>query len=388
MDPGLPWNASLTGLRGFAVLLVMAFHLALPVTEGGPVGVILFFVLSGYLITRLLRAEVDATGSVDLPRFALRRARRLLPALLFAIAVTSLIAIAAGHGSASDDALLTLAYVANWARAFGDPMGLWNHAWSLAIEEQFYVIWPLVFVMVVVRLRMKPDTTVVVLLALAALSAALRATLTASGQGDRAYFGSDTRAEALLVGCALGVALACRPTISVPAWVGPAGLGAILILAVIPIPSFFWPGAMYSLAAIASCALLVGLERSRGGVAGLASRPLVWLGTRSYSLYLWHVPVILLIGPMLPASGVVRVAILAVVSLILAVVSYAYVEAPFRRHPDHRRELEGATRAGAREGDAIPRPPLGVAVTTSARVGRDGDPAVARSGTLQAGQPT
>jgi peptidoglycan/LPS O-acetylase OafA/YrhL len=327
---GLPRNASLTGLRGVAILVVVAFHLGLPVAEGGPVGVTLFFVLSGYLITRLLCSEFDATGMIDLPRFAIRRARRLLPALIFAVVVTSLIAAGAGHHSASRDGLVTLTYVAIWARAAGDGMGLWNHAWSLSIEEQFYLVWPVVFVVLSMRIRMTSDATVVILLVLAAVSAVLRGVLTNAGLDARAYFGTDTRAEALLLGCALGLALARRPSSPVPAWLGPVGLAAVLFLAVVPTRSFLWPGALYSVTAVASCALLVGLERSRGRTLGLASRPLVWLGERSYSLYLWHVPVILLIGPMLPASGV-RLAIVATVSIGLAAMSYAYVEAPFRR---------------------------------------------------------
>ena len=335
---GLPWNASLTGLRGVAILVVVAFHLGLPVAEGGPVGVTVFFVLSGYLITRLLRAEHDATGTVDLRRFAIRRARRLLPALLVAVAVTSLIAAAAGHHSASRDGLVTLTYVANWARAAGDGMGLWNHAWSLSIEEQFYLVWPLVFVLLSMRVRLTSDATVVVLVAGAAVSAVLRVALTSAGLEERAYFGSDTRAEALLLGCALGLAVAGRPSLSVPAWLGPVGLGVVLFLAVVPTRTFLWPGALYSVTAVASCALLVGLEQSRGRTLGLAGRPLVWLGQRSYSLYLWHVPVILLIGPMLPASGI-RIAIVATVSIGLAAVSYAYVEAPFRRMATGRPRL-------------------------------------------------
>ena len=342
IDPRPPWNASLAGVRGVAILLVMAYHLALPVGEGGPVGVTVFFVLSGYLITRLLVTEYDATGTVDLVRFAIRRARRLLPALLVAVAVTSVIVIVADHGSAVGDAFLTLAYVANWARASGDPMGLWNHAWSLAIEEQFYVLWPLLFVVAAVRLRLKPDAMVIVLLGTAGMSAALRATMIASGLDDRAYFGSDSRAEALLAGCVLGVALSRRPSVAVPGWVGPVAVAAVLVLALVPMRSLLWPGALYSLTTVASCVLLVGVERVRGGTHLLASRPLVWLGTRSYSLYLWHVPVILLLGPMLPADGWVRLATLTVVSVALAMVSYAYVEGPFRRRSDRPLEPVGA----------------------------------------------
>jgi peptidoglycan/LPS O-acetylase OafA/YrhL len=366
LDSALHWNASLAGLRGVAILLVVAFHLALPVGEGGPVGVTLFFVLSGYLITRLLRAEYDATGKVDLPRFAIRRARRLLPALLFAVAVTSLILMAAGNSSSFDDAILTLAYVANWARAAGDPMGLWNHAWSLAIEEQFYFIWPLAFVLVVVRLHLKPNPTIAVLLVLAAVSALLRATFMSWGMDERAYFGSDARAEALLAGCALGVALAGRPTLAVSGWVSPIGLAAVLVLAVVPTRGLLWPGALYSLTAMATCALIVGLERSRGGKLGLSSRPLVWIGTRSYSLYLWHVPVILLLGPMLPANGWIRVATLAVVSLVLAMLSYAYVESPFSRRPRQPKPLRAGPVAAREMPDASQPVPGRVAVTEAA----------------------
>jgi len=179
---------------------------------------------------------------------------------------------------------------------------------------------------------------VLLLIGLAVSSAVLRATMTASGLGERAYFGSDTRAEALLAGCALGLALAHRPSFAVPGWLGPVGLAGVLGVALVPTGSLLWPGAQYSLAAIASCALLAALDRSSGGITGLGSRPLVWLGTRSYSLYLWHVPVILLLGPMLPADGWFRIATLAVVALALAMLSYAYVEGPFRQRPERQPE--------------------------------------------------
>ena len=205
----LPWQPAITGVRGVAILLVVLFHAGAPVMSGGVVGVTLFFVLSGYLITSLLIAEHGAGGRVDLRAFVVRRARRLLPALVAVMVFVGAINAAAGAtGSVVADSALTLAYVANWARAMGDPMGMWNHAWSLSIEEQFYLVAPLAFALLV-RTRHPGSLMVIgILIGLAIGSTVLRAILIDAGaSGARIYFGTDTRADSLLVGCALA---ACR----------------------------------------------------------------------------------------------------------------------------------------------------------------------------------
>ncbi len=339
MTPSIGWRPELAGLRGLAIILVVLSHVGLPVVNGGGVGVTMFFALSGFLITSLLVAEADRTGSVDLRRFFVRRVRRLAPALLVAVTVVFVIAAAAGRASAVErNSLLAITYVANWARAQGDLMGMWNHAWSLAIEEQFYLVWPIAFLLVIRRVR--PTSALVIggLLVVAAASAILRGGLELDGaSSERLYFGSDTRAEALLLGCALACLIRRGQTVRLPRFAerlprfaGPVALLVIVVLAATDVSSRLWPGALYTLAAIATCLLILAVLTSRSWL--LASRPMVWIGERSYSLYLWHVPVVLfLIGPLDGVPPVLRIGAMVGISLALATVSYELVEQPFRR---------------------------------------------------------
>ncbi len=331
---GFGWHPSLTGIRGFAILLVLAFHMGLPLTLGGPVGVTVFFVLSGFLITSLLIREAARANAIDLRHFYARRVRRLFPALLVAVLVILGLAAAEGQiGSVAADSVLALTYASNWARATGDGMGMWNHAWSLGIEEQFYLLWPIGFI--ALRRYAAPTSWrfIAVLLALAIGSGLLRVGLLLNGaSGDRVYFGTDTRAEAILAGCALACLLA-RPQAVAPArWIGPLSIVALLGLAVFEVGPDLWPGASYSLVAVASCGLKAAAIQPRRQWLGLSSRPLVWLGERSYSLYIWHVPVILTLGvAMAGAPTLLRLGIVGVISVALAVGSYEYVERPFLR---------------------------------------------------------
>ncbi|MEP6639576.1 MAG: acyltransferase [Chloroflexota bacterium] len=332
--PAFGWLGSLAGLRGVAILLVLAFHLGLPVAGGGSVGVTAFFVLSGFLITSLLVAESTATGSVDLTSFYRRRIRRLFPALFATVGVVTLIALVAGQLEAITlDSILAITYVANWARATGQLMGVWNHTWSLAIEEQFYLVWPLAFVAL---RRLAPATSlrvIATLLGIAIASAIWRIILNANAASDaRVYFGSDTRAEALLAGCALACAVARWPSVRIPRWAGTAALLTLLAVAANPNIAAPWPGAMYSIATAATCLVIIAGLRPGRQWLGLDTRPMKWLGERSYSLYLWHVPVILFLGaPMGQLAPAVRIGALAMFSLALAILSYELVERPLRR---------------------------------------------------------
>jgi peptidoglycan/LPS O-acetylase OafA/YrhL len=325
----MPWSPPLTGLRGGAIVLVLLFHATGVLPNGGPVGVTVFFVLSGYLITGILVAQIRRTGRIDLRAFLARRARRLLPALVVVVTAVLIVTAALGHAPAVvPDSLLTLAYVSNWARAAGDGMGLWNHSWSLAIEAQFYLLWPLTLVVFGRRLVDRPMPAVVFVLALAALSALLRVGLAAGGaSADRLYFGTDTRAEALLVGCALALFESDARVRAVPRWVGPSSLIAIIALTLAPGMDHLWIGSSYSGVAIATALLILAL-RHGGPDLGLASRPLTWLGDRSYGLYLWHVPVLMVIGADATAWWWTN-ALPVAASVVLAALSYRFVERPF-----------------------------------------------------------
>jgi peptidoglycan/LPS O-acetylase OafA/YrhL len=313
---------------------VLLFHVGLPVQSGGPVGVTLFFVLSGYLITSLLIAERRETGRVNLGAFVIRRARRLLPALVAVMVLVGAISIVrGGPGPAVADSVLTLAYVANWARAMGDPMGLWNHAWSLSIEEQFYLVAPPAFTLLA-RYRHPSSWTVIgVLAGLAIGSTVVRAVLIDAGASDaRIYFGTDTRADALLVGCALAATRARWPAWQPGPWIGPAAMVTLLVVASLPMAHPLWSGSGYTIAVVASMGVVVSALRSEQRWTGLASTAMGWIGERSYSLYLVHVPVFMLSNEALGDSHpVVRVGIAVGLSVLLSVILYQYVERPFRR---------------------------------------------------------
>ncbi len=331
---GFGYYPSLTGLRGVAIALVVAFHLGLPLPGGGVVGVTLFFVLSGFLITSLIVAEITRTGHLDLVAFYVRRARRLLPPLFTIVGLFALLEAASGTlASTAGNDVLALSYVSNWARAAGDPMGLWNHTWSLAIEEQFYLVWPMVF-LVALRLGCGRSRGLVAVVAGAALaSALLRLVLVANGIGsDRIYFGSDTRAEAILLGSAVALVRHHGRAWIVPDWLGVVGFAGLMAASVVGSNSIdLWPAASYSIIAMTACAAVLG-GLGRNHLAGaLASRPLTWLGDRSYSLYLWHVPVIMVSASLLPQAPLLpRAAVVLAVSLALSSVSYLMVERRFR----------------------------------------------------------
>jgi peptidoglycan/LPS O-acetylase OafA/YrhL len=345
----IPHAPALDGLRGLAVLAVLAFHAGhLP---GGYLGVDLFFVLSGYLITRLLLAEWSSTGGVRLGAFWGRRFRRLLPALLVVLvavlAYAALLADPAELTRIRRDAVATVLYLANWEAlsagrdywALFDAPSPLEHMWSLAIEEQFYVVWPLV---VVGLLRVSGGSRRL-LLGVALVGAVAAATLgvvIGSSDGARAYLGTDTRAASILAGAALGVVVsrsgwswATRHprALAGAGWIAAVALGTAWI-ALDGASPWLWRGGMAAcgLAAVVLIAATAGPES--GTLGRLLANPILrWFGLISYGLYLWHWPVYVVLdadrtGLTDPALTVVRVA----VSIALAVVSFRVVERPIR----------------------------------------------------------
>ncbi len=342
----------LDGVRAFAVLAVMAFHGGVGWAGGGFLGVDAFFVLSGYLITSLLVAEWGRTGSIGLGSFWSRRARRLLPALflvLVAVALYGALFVPADSlGSLRSEALSTLGYAANWhqiaagqnyfaQQALPSPL---MHTWSLAIEEQFYIVWPLV-VLGLLRWRRSLRALLGVGV-LGALASALTMALlyTPGGDPGRVYYGTDTRAQSLLVGAALAIVLARRTE---PlsrrggrALSGAAAIGAGVVLwmwvTMTGTTTWLYRGGFLigalSVAAVIACSVLV----PTGTVARvLAVAPLRFVGKISYGLYLWHWPIFLLLdhartGLEGPALLVLRLA----VTLAVSVASYYLVERPVR----------------------------------------------------------
>lgn len=306
------------------------------ILPGGFLGVEIFFVISGFLITSLVVEEFEKTGKIDLRGFYMRRVLRLAPALVAVLLFTGLIALLAGSLAVVGLNTLRLssaiAYFSNWVRAFeGEPGPVWflAHFWSLSIEEQFYLIWPLSLVF----LLRKPRTTVfVAVLGFVVFLIAYKAGMYLSGaSAKRLYYGSDTRADAILVGCLLSLALhwGFFPSIikrhslllSRIAW---------LVLVVFAVMFHWNDGAILYLGGFTLVSLSAVLIIAR--VIFLPDRVLtnpvlVWIGKRSYGLYLWHWPIYLLASAL--AIYVVPVALLG--TFCFAAVSYRYIEEPFLR---------------------------------------------------------
>ena len=373
-DAAAHWPA-LDGLRGLAVAAVVAYHLGW--ISGGFLGVDLFFALSGFLITSVLIRESTRAGRIDLREFWARRCRRLLPAVAVMVAVVLVVLAvwgsAAEQATARGDARWALPYLANWhliagARdywASATTLSVFNHLWSLSIEEQFYLCWPVVAWL---ALRRRGERALAGVAVAGALASFVAMVLLARGAApSRVYVGTDTRALALLLGAAAATAPVQR---LVAAWrdraarsLDAATLAAATILGVSWIWGGHWLGfllhgglAVHSLVASMLVALLAVAPPAAGRWAlrsrpatWCSARPLVWLGRRSYGIYLWHWPVIQLVEPRWQAvPAAVRDAFELAVTLLVAEASYRLVEHPIRRRAGWAvgRRAAAATTAG------------------------------------------
>lgn len=345
--PRLP---ALDGLRGLALVGVLLFH-ADGLLPGGYLGVDLFFVLSGYLITSLLLAEHGRTGRIDLLAFWVRRARRLFPALL---ALMPAIAVYGWVFARPEElhtlrmqALASLGYFANWHAIF-DHRSYWQlfsapspleHTWSLSIEEQFYVVWPLA-VTLLLR-RHGPRLVLAASLLLTLLSMGAMAALFTAGATSRAYLGTDTRMGAILAGAALATLLplgralpaACARWLDALGAVAAAGL-AWAWCRLPGTSSFLYHGGFWltelAVLVLIACA---ALGRQSLVARALSVRPLVWLGTISYGVYLWHWPVnVLLTTERIQLHGASLQLLRFALSFAVALASYQFVEQPIRRN--------------------------------------------------------
>lgn len=308
-----------------------------------------FFVLSGFLITSLLLQEYARTGEIARFAFYVRRVRRLLPALLILVVGVGVIytivpSLNTGLGYLTS-AIAVLFYAANWVEAFtsrvaeGD-LGLLSHAWSLAIEEQFYILWPPLLI-VCLRLRWRPTALLRMLVALAIASASLRVATWEGWLGGSAYFRADTRADDLLIGCALGVIWRSRlgsewlARHAARRWVPVAAVascGAALVKSS-PHSSFLYLGG-FSFLALAVAAGIAHIVVAPEGVFGriTSAKPFVWTGVRSYGIYLYHLPIFTLIGRPridLPDSTLFPIRVAA--TMLVAAASYRFVEIHFLR---------------------------------------------------------
>ncbi len=346
----LDYQPSLDGLRGIAVAGVVAFHLGH--LQGGFLGVDLFFTLSGYLITRLLLLEHESTNRISRAAFWTRRAWRLLPALYLLLAAVAVYAALFARpeelAGIRGQGISSLLYVTNWW-LIADGDGYWElfaapspleHMWSLAIEEQFYIVWPLL-VIALLSARRSLARLLGVALVLAASSTVLLGVL-AGGDVSRAYFGSFTRSSSILVGAALAIVVHRGDRWAVDlarSRVGPVlGVGAIGLLAWSWVTidgasdlGFYRGGFLLHALAVASIIGLLTLRPDGRGATFLAFAPLRGLGIVSYGLYLWHWPVIVVAdAERTGLSGASLVVVRLSIAMALTLASYFVVERPAR----------------------------------------------------------
>ncbi len=349
------YMAGLDGLRALAVLAVIAYHLNLQWVPGGLLGVGVFFVLSGYLITDLLVAQWDRRGRIDLRDFWYRRARRLLPALwTMLLLVLTWITLFKPHQLASlrGDVLAALLYASNWWYIFHHvsyfarygPPSPFVHLWSLAVEEQFYLVWPLLLWFGLRFVRRK-GWLVLLTLVLATASALAMALIYHPGLNpNRVYYGTDTRAFALLIGAALALVW---PSQKLSTKVSPAArfmLDAAGVAGLVVVLWMFWQTNQYEpflyrggmvILSLATAAVVASLAHPASHFSKiLGIGPLRWLGVRSYGLYLWHYPVIVLTTPTVNTStsfDALRASLQVAASIALAALSWHFVEEPIRQ---------------------------------------------------------
>jgi len=345
----LGYRPSLDGLRAFAIVILLCHHALIPGFLGGAISVDLFFVLSGFLITTLLIQERERLGRIDLPRFWARRWLRLLPALAVCVvgtlAVTGLLAPQAVFSRNLHGVVPILFYYANWFRAFNGAgsLGTLDHTWSLGIEEQFYLIWPLILVIAAKR-HDRPQLLIAICLAGAAASLGERILLEPSVSIDRIVSGSDTHCDGLLLGCALALALTLpRSQRVIKRLARPTLLPALVVIAFLVVsPAWLNADSYYAflytwglaLAALAGAVVVANLflfpERWLGKL--FATAPVVRVGEISYGIYLWHATVFHSVQYALsrfpdPAIWVIEIA----ATFVVAEVSWRFLEAPLQR---------------------------------------------------------
>ncbi len=343
---------ALDALRGLAVIGVLLFHADL--VRGGYLGVDLFFVLSGFLITSLLLNEWGADGGIAMRGFWTRRGRRLFPALVAVLVFVAFYALVFAAPTElariRADGIAAVFYVANW-RSIAAGASYWDlfrtpspleHLWSLAIEEQFYLLWP-VLVLVVLRLgRGSARILLAVSLVLAALSATAMWVLYDPGDTSRAYLGTDSRGAAILFGAALACVVGCWGLLEDQRLIRALDLAGLVALVGLGVAwatldgqsRFLYHGGFWltELAVVILIACAAHGDRSLMA-RGLSWRPFIWCGLISYGLYLWHWPIyVLLSSDRVHLDGAALTTLRLAVTFAVAIVSYRFLEQPIRRH--------------------------------------------------------
>ena len=345
-------RGDIEGLRAIAVGTVLIYHVGIPFMPGGFVGVDIFFVISGFLITSLLLREVSKSGRISIADFYARRARRLLPAASVVLIATAIAGwfILPGQDRANlgIDVITATFYVINWGLAFRSvdylaedaaPSSL-QHYWSLSVEEQFYVVWPLIIILglfLARRSRMRPKPLLFGMLALIAAASLGYSIVHTASDPATAYFYTTTRVWELAIGALLAFLVVRLASLPRGVAEAIAGLGLLLVLW----SAFFldgktpWPGS-WALAPTVGAALIIAAGcASQGTVTArlLSLKPMVWIGGLSYAIYLWHWPLIILTKAAYPEVRIRHLVVVGILSILLAWLTKHLVEDPIRFHP-------------------------------------------------------
>ncbi|KMP74570.1 acyltransferase [Bacillus cereus] len=348
------YMVGLDSLRGLAILGVILYHINFNWIPGGFLGVTVFFVLSGYLITDILSIEWKRNKRIDLKNFWLRRARRLLPGMLVMLIIV-LAWITIFHssllGKMRGDSLAALLYFSNWWYIYHklsyfenfNQLSPLNHFWSLAVEEQFYVVWPFIISLAFYYIKKKSHIILFIVLGAVASALAMAVLYEPGVDPSRIYYGTDTRAFSLLIGAALAL---IWPSSRLANKIIPQArliLDVVGGIALIVILIMFWKTNQYDpflyrggmvFLSIATALLVANLAHPASRIAQfLRFKPLRWMGVRSYGIYLWHYPIITLTNSKVNAGefSLTRAILQFLLIIIVAQISWKFIENPIRQ---------------------------------------------------------
>lgn len=338
----LGYFPELDGLRAVAVLLVFCHHAGIAWVGGGQIGVDIFFVLSGFLITTLLMSEIERTGTINIGRFLIRRVLRLMPAFLALLAAYILLAVATKSGAELRSSLFVAAfagtYLGDIAMSYvGLDMRALSHTWSLAIEERYYLVYPAIMFLLVVKYK-NAEAFITLLIGLTLAIVLNRSLIWGPDIAEisRAFYSFDAHTDGLFIGCLTGIYVVRNglPKVAVT-MCKPAGIVLLFFILFAE-----WNTALYGYGLIAinlaATAFILGVLATRPTI--LSNSVLVWTGRISYGLYLWHHLVFVTVRDKFTNDPLLILLIGAAGSFVMATISYYVIEMPFLRLKRHFRE--------------------------------------------------